>query len=129
MSTWPAACGFDRKPRRSNLARVRDSTQRVLDAMTGAPGLRAQCPHDALAANSLWFALYTDVFDPDALPLNLAHLLFLEPRAADVFVDWQNDVDDAVATLRELVGELSIRSEHFRVLWVRSLAQRAHGVK
>ncbi|HTX10062.1 MAG TPA: hypothetical protein VME22_15695, partial [Solirubrobacteraceae bacterium] len=67
---------------------------------------------------------------------NSARYLFLDPRAAELFCDWDTIANDAVAVLRaeagrdpydkrltDLIGELSTRSEEFRVRWA------AHNVK
>ncbi len=58
--------------------------------------------------------------------------IFLDKRARDVYVDWEDVAAEAVATLRgsvggdlddpgltEIVGELSLKSEDFRRLWAR----------
>jgi MmyB-like transcription regulator ligand binding domain len=67
---------------------------------------------------------------------NTARFIFLNPRAADFFDRWDSIANDAVAILRaeagrdpydrrlsDLIGELSTRSEEFRVRWA------AHNVK
>jgi hypothetical protein len=59
---------------------------------------------DILATNSLCLALYTDIFTPETLPVNLARLLFLDPRSNDFFVEWDTVTDDAVAALRAEAG-------------------------
>jgi MmyB-like transcription regulator ligand binding domain len=66
----------------------------------------------------------------------MARFTFLNPRAAEFFDDWETVAHDAVAILRaeagrdpydrrltDLIGELSTRSEAFRVPWA------AHNVK
>jgi hypothetical protein len=63
-------------------------------------------------------------------PANIARYIFLDPRAANFFTDWETMANDAAATLRaeaerdpndrrlfDLVGELSTRSEDFRGRW------------
>jgi transcriptional regulator with XRE-family HTH domain len=63
-------------------------------------------------------------------PANLARFAFLDPRAADFYPDWEDAANTTVALLHteagrdpydrgltELVGELSTRSESFRVRW------------
>ncbi|MDX6227912.1 MAG: hypothetical protein QOI76_1302 [Frankiales bacterium] len=57
--------------------------QRILDAMTGAPALVRNARLDYLAANSLGYALYADLFSSPAGPPNVARFLFLDPRAND----------------------------------------------
>ena len=66
----------------------------------------------------------------------MARFLFLNSRACDFFCDWEKIANDAVAILRaeagrdpydkalsQLIGELSTRSDEFRVRWA------AHNVK
>jgi hypothetical protein len=87
---------------------------------------------DILAANDLGRALYSPVYeqaDAGEHP-NSARFLFLDPAAAEFFLDHDNALNDCVAFLRaeagrdpydkelsELVGELSTRSEDFRRRW------------
>ncbi len=117
--------------RRTQTGRVRPSIQRVLDALTTPAYARNACM-DILAANSLGFALYTDILTSATLPLNLSRFLFLDPRAREFFLDWASVADDAVASLRseagrnpfdrnlsDLVGELATRSDDFRTRWAR----------
>ena len=69
-------------------------------------------------------------------PVNSARFVFLNPRAAEFFMDWDTIANDAVGILRpeagrdpydrrlsDLIGELSTRSDEFRVRWA------AHNVK
>lgn len=71
-----------------------------------------------------------------ARPANTARFVFLDPRAAGFFVDWDRVASEVVATLRsqagrdpygrglsDLVGELSTRSEEFGTRWA------AHNVR
>jgi transcriptional regulator with XRE-family HTH domain len=110
--------------------RVRPSVQRLLDAMTGVPAYVRTGRLDILGVNRLGSALYAPVLAGQQLPVNLARFLFLDPRAGDFYVDWVKTANDAVAILRgqagrnpydrrlqDLVGELSTRSEEFRVRW------------
>jgi transcriptional regulator with XRE-family HTH domain len=119
-----------RRTRRRATQLVRPSVQRLLDAMTAAPALVRNGRHDLLAANSLGRALYATHFDSLAGPPNSARFVFLDPRAPELYVDWEQVATDMVASLRteagrdpydrglsDLVGELSTRSEPFRTLW------------
>jgi hypothetical protein len=69
-------------------------------------------------------------------PINGARFAFLNPRAKEFFLDWDTIATDCVGILRaeagrdpydkrlsDLIGELSTRSEEFRVRWA------AHNVK
>ena len=98
---------------------------------------------DVLAWNPLAAALIADF---DALPAtgrNMARLLFLHPHANDRHADWDRSARDTVGILRmaagrdpldrgliSLVGELSTRSEPFRVLWSEHhVHEKTHGSK
>jgi hypothetical protein len=85
---------------------------------------------DILAANALGQALYSELYLDPVRPVNVARFVFLNPRAQDLFLDWDGVANDAVASLRieaghspfdrglsDLVGELSTRSEEFRTRW------------
>jgi transcriptional regulator with XRE-family HTH domain len=127
-----AATTSARTPRGSGSSKVRPSVHRILDALTGAPAYVRNARTDILAANDLCRALYAGILTPQALPLNLARFLFLDPRARDFFADWDTVADDIVAALRgeagrdplnrglsDLVGELATRSPEFRARWAR----------
>lgn len=131
-----AANAMSRPTRRApTQERVRPTVQRILDSIT-APAYVRNGRLDLLAANTLGRALYAPVFeDPSGTP-NMARFLFLSARAGDFFPNWEHIANDAVAILRaeagrdpydamltRLIGELSTRSEEFRVRWA------AHNVK
>jgi transcriptional regulator with XRE-family HTH domain len=122
--------------RRTVKQQVRPSVQRVLDAMTSAPAFVRNRRMDILAANRLGRTFYSQHFDSPHVPVNSARFIFLDSRAADFYVDWEQVATDAVAVLRteagrnpydravsDLVGELSTRSETFRTRWA------AHNVR
>ncbi|MFF3442375.1 hypothetical protein [Streptosporangium sp. NPDC002721] len=83
-----------------------------------------------LAANHLGRALYADAYaDPTGAP-NLARFAFLDAAARRFYPDWDLTADTTVANLRtaagrdphdrdlrDLVGELSTRSDDFRRRW------------
>lgn len=112
---------------------VRPSVQRLLDAMGGAPAFVQTARGDVLAANALGRALYAPMFEDAAgATPNHARFIFLCPAARAFYVDWPTVTNDCVATLRteagrdpydrdlsDLVGELSTRSEDFRVRWAK----------
>jgi transcriptional regulator with XRE-family HTH domain len=126
------AAGPSRRPqRRAGGRAVRPSLHRILDALT-APAYLRDNRLDILAANQLCFALYAEILTPEALPLNLARFMFLDPRAHDFYIEWDAVADDMVAALRteagknpvdrkltDLIGELATRSEPFRTRWAR----------
>ncbi len=117
------------RPRRRPAQRIRPSVQRLLDAMTAAPALAQNGRLDILAANALGRALYASMYDDPAGP-NHARFIFLDPRAQELYGNWERVANDTVAILRaeagrdpydrnlsDLVGELSTRSETFRTRW------------
>jgi MmyB-like transcription regulator ligand binding domain len=70
------------------------------------------------------------MFDDPTRPPNHARFAFLNPRARDFWLDWDRIATDTVAMMRtaagqdpydraltDLVGELSTRSEDFRIRW------------
>lgn len=81
-------------------------------------------------------AFHTHQFGDPARPINSARFIFLNPKAQDFYLDWDTIANDAVGILRaeagrdpydkrlsDLIGELSTRSDDFRVRWA------AHPVK
>jgi hypothetical protein len=122
--------------RRGTPQRVRPSVQRIIDAMTHAPALVQNGRGDVVAANRLGYALYSEMDLAPGQPANHARFVFLDPRSERFFVEWDRVADDTVAMLRteagrdphdrdltDLVGELSTRSDQFRVRWA------AHNVR
>jgi transcriptional regulator with XRE-family HTH domain len=122
--------------RRPAKPRIRPSVQRIIDAMTHAPAVVQDAHLNVLAANRLGLALYSEMDLAPPRPANHSRYVFLDPRARGFFLDWERAADDTVAILRaaagrdprdrdlsDLVGELSTRSEDFRVRWA------AHNVR
>lgn len=116
--------------RRSVPAALRPSVVRILDGMTDVPAFVQNGRLDVLAANSLAQALYAPVLADPARPANFARFNFLDPEARTFWGDWKRAANDTVAMLRteagrdpydknltDLVGELSTRSEDFRMRW------------
>jgi transcriptional regulator with XRE-family HTH domain len=116
--------------RRRRRQRVRPGVQRMLDAITGAPAFVSNGRLDILASNRLGRALYSELFEGPDQPPNTARFTFLDPRAVDLYADWERVANEVVAILRsgagrdpydrdlsDLVGELSTQSETFRKLW------------
>jgi transcriptional regulator with XRE-family HTH domain len=125
-----------RAPRRPARQQVRPSVQRILDSMTTTPAYVRNARMDILAANRLGRALYSPILTSPAQPANHARFLFLDPAAAQFYIDWERQAQDTVALLRTeagrtphdkalsgLIGELSTRSEIFRTWWA------AHNVR
>jgi hypothetical protein len=123
--------GTTRPPRRRPARqRVRPTVQRVLDSMVGTPAFVLNGRLDILAANDLGFALFSPIYADPVRPPNNARFLFLDRHASEFFGDWDKVANDTVALLRaeagrdpydrqlsDLIGELSTRSEEFRVRW------------
>jgi transcriptional regulator with XRE-family HTH domain len=118
------------RPRRmsSRPEQVPAGIMQLIESWNETPALVENRYTDVLAANSLATAL-APYF---TVGTNLLLATFLDPRVRDMFKDWDGITEDAVAALRtfvgpdvddprlnEIVGELSVRSEHFRTLWAR----------
>src|SRR3954452_23357100 len=117
-------------PRRQPPREIRQSLQRILDAIADAAAFVRNGRLDILSANRLGYALYSEAFSNPERPVNLARFVFLDPRARVFYGDWQAIADAGVGSLRaeagrdpydgeltELVGELSVRSDEFRTRW------------
>ncbi|MEV4951087.1 helix-turn-helix transcriptional regulator [Paenarthrobacter nitroguajacolicus] len=117
-----------RRPVRKQV--IRPGVQLTLDAISGSPAFIRNGRLDLLATNALGRALYSDIYDSPAGPPNHARFLFLDPHSRDFYTDWERAANDTVAIMRteagrdpydrglsDLVGELSTRSEEFRVRW------------
>jgi transcriptional regulator with XRE-family HTH domain len=124
-------------PKRARAAktRIRPVVQRLLDQIE-APAIVSSVHGDLLAANALGRALYAPMFESPEQPANSARFTFLDPASRDFYPDWERLATDLVATLRsqagrnpydrnlqDLIGELSTRSDEFRVRWA------AHNVR
>jgi MmyB-like transcription regulator ligand binding domain len=102
----------------------------LLESLDHLPAVVFNERLDLLAVNPLGRALYAPVYDLPGRP-NSARFLFLdEPRARDLFPEWDRIAADTVAMLRteagrhpddpeliELIGQLSTRSPGFRTRW------------
>jgi transcriptional regulator with XRE-family HTH domain len=131
------AAGPGRRSRRRPAGpQLRPSIARMLQGMTEVPAIVQNGRLDVLATNPLAQALYAPVFIDPARQANLARFTFLNPHARTLWGNWAGVADDTVAILRteagrdpfdkgltDLVGELSTRSDEFRVRWA------AHNVR
>ncbi|MFI2231095.1 helix-turn-helix transcriptional regulator [Nocardia testacea] len=117
------------RPKRSRRPeRVAPGLLRLMDLWERTPALVLGRSLDVLAANPLAVAV-----NACSIPgINQVRMVFLDPRARDVYPEWDSIAADTVASLRatagtdlddpqltELVGELSLKSEDFRQLWAR----------
>ncbi|WP_327110109.1 helix-turn-helix transcriptional regulator [Nocardia sp. NBC_01730] len=122
------------RPRRTKT--TRPMVQRLLDAST-VPAFVRNARQDLVCANQLAYAFYSPMY-PDPLqpdistPVNFVRFCFLDPKARDFYPQWDQMADNAVNLLRtdagrdpydrtisDLVGELSTRSDEFRVRWAK----------
>lgn len=120
-----------RAPRRpAKQERVRPMVQRIIDGLVDHPAYVRNARLDVLVTNPLGAAVYAPLFDDPTRPVNVARFVFLNRDAAEFFTDWETIANDSVAILRaesgrdpydrrlsDLVGELSTRSDDFRVRW------------
>ncbi|MER5347392.1 helix-turn-helix transcriptional regulator [Streptomyces mirabilis] len=118
-----------RRTRRApRVERVAPHLRRLLDTWSDTPAFVLGHALDVLARNRLAGALYAGFTHSD----NLLLMTFLDPAAHHFYRDWDRAAESSVATLRraagidpedprlrELVGELSMKSVDFRVLWAR----------
>ncbi|MCV7178168.1 helix-turn-helix domain-containing protein [Mycolicibacterium sphagni] len=125
-----------RRPTRSHDT-VRPGIQVLLDGLDHLPAFVFNRRLDIIATNELGRALYAPIFDDPVQPPNVARFMFLnEPRSREFWPNWEQMASNNVALLRteagrdpddpaliELIGQLSTRSEQFRILW------GAHDVK
>jgi hypothetical protein len=75
----------------------------MVDAMTGAAAFAVNSRQDILAANHLGRAFYAPMFESPE-PANMARFTYLDPRAKDLFADWNRAAKECVAALRPQVG-------------------------
>ena len=122
---------------------ARPGLQRVIDAMENTPAYIRNGRLDVIAQNAMAKALFSPCVDANGNPENVARFFFLNPAARDFFVDWDSLAEDTVGVLRneagrspfdknltDLIGELSTRSELFRVLWANhNVRKHVMGVK
>ncbi len=115
--------------------KIRPVVQRILDQIA-APATVRNARLDYVGANALGRALYAPLFDSREQPANSARFTFLDAAAVDFYPDWDRVATELVAHLRseagrnafdrqlsDLIGELSTRSDEFRVRWA------AHNVR
>jgi len=102
----------------------------LLDSVEHLPAVVFNGRFDILAVNPPAYALLAPIYDLPGQP-NCARFLFLdEPRARDLFPEWERITADTVAMLRieagrhpddpdltELIGQLATRSTAFRTRW------------
>ncbi|WP_017595275.1 helix-turn-helix domain-containing protein [Nocardiopsis potens] len=132
-----------KKKAEARTQRVRGALRQLLDTMEGVPAYVAGRRSDILAWNRMAAALFGDWGELPAQERNWARLIFLRPDYRELFVDWESKAADIVSHLRmdagcypddpklsALVGELSVKSDDFRLLWAaHNVREKGHGTK
>ncbi|MFF4173992.1 helix-turn-helix domain-containing protein [Streptomyces sp. NPDC001744] len=122
---------------------VRPGLLHLLDSMDGVPAVVLGRRLDLLAWNRMARALLGDFTTWEPHERNMARMVFLDPNARSLYLDWEHKATEVVSVLRlyagcwpddplllALVGELSVRSEEFRSLWAaHTVADKGHGAK
>ncbi|WP_052398053.1 helix-turn-helix transcriptional regulator [Streptomyces sp. NRRL F-5123] len=109
---------------------VRASVARIVEGMPGLPAYVMNNRLDVLAANALGRALYAQLYADPGCGGNVARFAFLSAGAREFYPEWERMARFAVGALRveagknpydrelsNLIGELSTRSDAFRVMW------------
>jgi transcriptional regulator with XRE-family HTH domain len=109
---------------------VRPGVLRMLDAMPTLPAFVQNNRFDILVANPLGRALYSEMYADPGCRGNITRFVFLSPGARRFYAEWERVARGAVGALRveaaknpydrelsNFIGELSTRSDTFRVLW------------
>ncbi|TVT14763.1 helix-turn-helix domain-containing protein, partial [Amycolatopsis rhizosphaerae] len=131
----PAAASS--RPAPSRVAHASGSARQLLAAMTDVPALVLDRRNDVLAWNRLGHALLAGHLAPagpdtPATRPNLTRMLFLDEQYRQLYANWHDQAQLAVASLRlvagrhpddrslaELVGHLTMNSDEFASLWAR----------
>ena len=130
------ALGTPPSRRRRRAEPVRPGVRQLLDLWHHTPAYVQGPLMDILAANPIARAL-SPMYTPGT---NLLRAVLLDPAVQEFFPQWESRVGGLIASLRamvgpdvddprlaELVGELSVRSDHFRRLWSRHDARAQPG--
>lgn len=119
-----------RSRQRDTAPTVRPSVARIIEGMPELPAFVQNNRLDVLAANPLGRALYTQMYADPTCGANTARFAFLNPAARQFYRDWERVTHATVGALRieagknpydrelsNLIGELSTRSDAFRMMW------------
>ncbi|MFL6113258.1 MAG: helix-turn-helix transcriptional regulator [Catenulispora sp.] len=131
------AAGVSRPAAPSRTVHASASARQLLAAMTEVPALILDRRNDVLAWNRLGHALLAGHLaaqspDTPATRPNMTRMLFLDEQYRQLYTDWPDQAQLAVASLRlvagrhpddrslaELVGRLTMNSDEFAALWAR----------
>ncbi|MFE3854458.1 helix-turn-helix transcriptional regulator [Streptomyces griseorubiginosus] len=122
---------------------VRGPLRTLLDTMDGGPAILVGRRSDILAWNRMTATVFGDWAELPAHERNWARMVFLRPEYRDLLVDWEHKAIDVVSQLRmdagshpddprvsALVGEPSVKSEEFRLLWAaHDVQEKCRGVQ
>lgn len=128
---------------RTRAQKVRPGLHQLLDALDSQPGLILGRNTDVLAWNAMARALFTDFDRMPARDRNYARWILRSDEARELFLDWEEQARNAVASLRleagrnpddpdtkKLVSELGESSSEFRTWWAEHhVHQRTFGAK
>ncbi|MFE3643379.1 helix-turn-helix transcriptional regulator [Streptomyces sp. NPDC059169] len=123
--------------------RLRPQLQALIDAMDAVPAFFVGRRMDVLGWNTMARALFGDFATMRPEERNMGRLVFLDPAARELYVDWQCKAIEVVSVLRlcagcypddphvsALIGELSVKSDEFRTLWAaHTVQEKGHGTK
>lgn len=123
--------------------KVRPALQQLIDSMDGVPAYILGRRLDILGWNRMARAMLGDFAALPPQERNMARMVFLDPNAPDLYVDWECKATEVVSLLRmyagcsaddpqlpALIGELSVKSERFRTLWAaHTVQEKGHGAK
>src|SRR6188472_2468203 len=87
-STSPAQPSRPERAHGDAKPRIRPEIQWTLDAITGAAAYVGNDRLDILATNQLARALFSELYASPSRPANFARFVFLDPRAATFYPDW-----------------------------------------
>lgn len=127
----------------NTIQRVRPSLHKLLDSLTEHPAFIRGRRTEVLGMNRLAASLLTDFLAKPVRQRSLIRWAFLDPAAKERYVDWEQVAASMVGTLRldagryphdpllaQLVGELSMNSEEFRMWWAdHRVVERRDGLK
>lgn len=123
------------RPSRSRPDQVRPGTKRLIESMHTVPAVVLGKSTEVLAWNTAGHGLvaaHLDFDSPDTLSQrpNMTRMLFLDDATRGLYPHWRTEAGRAVASLRllsgrfaddaelaALVGELTLKSPEFAVMW------------
>ncbi|MGW4893218.1 helix-turn-helix transcriptional regulator [Kitasatospora sp. NPDC004240] len=119
-----------RRPGAERPQEVRPMLRTLLESLPELPALVMGRRMDVLAWNRAASALLGDLDAMDPSARNIARITFLRPESRSLYADWDSCAQENVAylsmeagrypddpRLRELIGELAVKSPEFRTWW------------